>query len=247
MTARTHPGSKDGGSRPSSGSDSESVADQLAVHVNQRIQRRRLRQQVRSLVQAGAYADAIAFLDELLAHEPAAQDFNNRGYLLARLGHHEAAIADYSAALALNPNLDAAYHNRANSYAAVGDADASLADYDRAIDLNPLNLRSRLNQSILYRQMQRYGQARELLEESLWLALNVLDPYQVPHLAGLVAHLYAEQGRIHHLLGSWNAAIADYQRSLHHLPTMPNPRSEQAQLRAQVSDWLTTLINPLSA
>lgn len=247
MTARTHPGSKDDGSWPHSGADSESVADQLTGQLSQRIQRRRLRQQVRLLVQSGAYTDAIACLDELVAHDPTAHDLSNRGYLLARLGHHEAAIADYSAALDLNPTLDAAYHNRANSHAALGHSEAALMDYDRAIDLNPLNLKPRLNQSILYRQMQRYGQACELLEESLWLALNVLDLHQAPHLAGLVAHLYAEQGRVHHLLGSWNAAIADYQRALDFLPTLGEPRSEQAQLRAQVSDWLTTLLNPLSA
>lgn len=247
MTARTHPDSKDNGSRPSSGAGSESVADQLAGQLDQRIQRRRLRQQVRSLVQGGSYADAIACLDELLAQEPTAHDFSNRGYLRALLGHHAAAIADYSAALDLNPTLDAAYHNRANSYAALGNSEAALLDYDRALDLNPLNLKPRLNQSILYRQMQRYGQARELLEESLWLALNVLDLRQSPHLATLVAHLYAEQGRIHHLLGSWNAAIADYQRALDALPTPVEPRSEQAQLRAQISNWLTTLLNPLSA
>ena len=67
MTARTHPGSKDDGSWPHSGADSESVADQLTGQLSQRIQRRRLRQQVRSLVQSGAYTDAIACLDELVA------------------------------------------------------------------------------------------------------------------------------------------------------------------------------------
>src|SRR5204863_148165 len=49
----------------------------------------------------------------------------------------DGAMADYSAAIRLNPGYARAYYSRANLWLARGDADAAIADYGEAIRANP--------------------------------------------------------------------------------------------------------------
>jgi CHAT domain-containing protein/tetratricopeptide (TPR) repeat protein len=60
--------------------------------------------------------------------------YNNRGAAYNYKGHLDAAIADYTAALSLNPEYASAYNNRGNAYAAKGDLAAAAADYRRSIE-----------------------------------------------------------------------------------------------------------------
>jgi tetratricopeptide (TPR) repeat protein len=92
-----------------------------------------------------------------------------RGNLRFDRGELEEAIADYSAALALDPTLSRAFHNRGLARATLGDAVAALADYDEAVRLDPAYLRAHQNRL-------------RLLEE---LAAGAADP--APLLAQLAA------------------------------------------------------------
>jgi lipoprotein NlpI len=62
---------------------------------------------------------------------------NNRGIAYKNKGDNEHAVADFSAALDLNPNDDKALNNRGALYMNEGDYDRAIADYDRAIALVP--------------------------------------------------------------------------------------------------------------
>lgn len=148
------------------------------------------------------YLRAIALLNRLIALESSKADhYNNRGLMHYALHQSKQALADYNRALVLNPDLDKVYNNRANLYATQHNWVEAITDYDQAIDLNPLNIRARLNQAITFREIGDY-------EEAL-VCLDVAMVFQPKN-----ASLYAERGRVYHLDGDWNCAIADYNKAL---------------------------------
>jgi tetratricopeptide (TPR) repeat protein len=70
---------------------------------------------------------------------PDAAAYFTRGLAHAERGDLEAAIADFSKAIDLDPKAAAAYNNRGTAYADKGNFSAALADFFRAIELNPKN------------------------------------------------------------------------------------------------------------
>lgn len=61
----------------------------------------------------------------------------NRGTANEDRRLHDEAIADFTAAIALNPKDASAFLLRGNAYDAKGDLDRALADYEAAISLDP--------------------------------------------------------------------------------------------------------------
>jgi tetratricopeptide (TPR) repeat protein len=197
-----------------------------------------LRQFALAEAREGRYDTAIATFTLVLDHHPlSAVDYNNRGLVYFQMGHPQKAIADFNCALALNPNLDSAYNNRANYHAARKEFLEAILDYDMAIELNPSNVRAWVNQGITFRDMGMYEHALENFDVALHLAANDRT---------LLGHIYAERGRVHHLHGDWNCAIADYNRAIAHLPKpMPPFNTTSLRLRVQVEVWLDDLLAPL--
>ncbi len=64
---------------------------------------------------------------------------NNRGNAYQGKSEFSRAIADYNAALRLDPTIALVYVNRAFAYKDTGDYDRAIADADRSIELNPNN------------------------------------------------------------------------------------------------------------
>jgi tetratricopeptide (TPR) repeat protein len=62
---------------------------------------------------------------------------NNRGVTRMQQGDNDGAIADYTAAIALNPQYDAAFYNRAKAWRAKGDDAKADADSAQAVAVNP--------------------------------------------------------------------------------------------------------------
>ena len=176
----------------------------------------------------GNYPTAIELFDRLIAFESeTAEHYVNRGLVCARSRLWERAMTDYDRAIELDSTLDKAYSNRANLQARNEDWVEAIADYDKAIDLNPLNSRARLNQAITFRQMGNYEEALTCLDIALFFQLDS-------------AALLAERGRVYHLLGDWNCAIADYQTSLELIETN-NSQSSHAKVARRVQRWMTSL------
>ena len=69
----------------------------------------------------------------------------NRGNAYSFKGDYDAAIADYTQAIWLNPNDDMAYCNRGLTYNDKGDLDAAIADYEAALRINPNHPNARSN------------------------------------------------------------------------------------------------------
>ena len=53
-----------------------------------------------------------------------------------RLGNHAAAVADFSAALELNPSNTSAFFNRGTCFDSLGQHDLATADFGRALELD---------------------------------------------------------------------------------------------------------------
>lgn len=82
--------------------------------------------QARQLVEDGKYADAIPLLEQVVAKDAKNADaFNFLGYSNRQLGNHDAALAHYQQALALEPK-----HRGANEY--LGELYLTLGDLAKA-------------------------------------------------------------------------------------------------------------------
>lgn len=72
-----------------------------------------------------------------LSAENLAVIYNNRGIAYWSKGDLDKAIADYNAAIRIQPKYVAAYHNRAMAYNDGGRSEQAIEDYDTAIRLQP--------------------------------------------------------------------------------------------------------------
>jgi tetratricopeptide (TPR) repeat protein len=82
-----------------------------------------------------------------------------RGLCSFRLRRFEDAVADFRAALAIDPGSAVAHFNRALAYDALGRADLAYRGYSRAIELAPGMAAARLNRGILCYKTGRNAEA----------------------------------------------------------------------------------------
>ena len=61
--------------------------------------------------------------------------YNNRGVMRSEHGDKQGAVADYTAALQLNPDCADAYRNRGNAREELGDQVGAASDWDLAAAL----------------------------------------------------------------------------------------------------------------
>jgi tetratricopeptide (TPR) repeat protein len=63
----------------------------------------------------------------------------NRGLAFSALGADDKAIADYTSAIALNPQYTALYQSRGEAYFRSGDAPKAIADFDAVLNIDAQN------------------------------------------------------------------------------------------------------------
>jgi tetratricopeptide (TPR) repeat protein len=76
-----------------------------------------------------------------------------RGNAYYHQGEHDLAVADFSKAIELNPDLAEAYNNRAIAYDAKGEYAQAIADCTKAIELNPALAEAYYNRGNAYALM----------------------------------------------------------------------------------------------
>ena len=76
--------------------------------------------------------------------------YYNRGIGYHAKGQEDLAIADYTAALRINPNYANAYYGRGFVYHARGQEDLAIADYTSVLRINPNNAYAYNNRGAAY-------------------------------------------------------------------------------------------------
>ncbi len=90
-----------------------------------------------TFVQAGNLAEAESHYRQALAGRPTAQTHNGLGYVLARQGQAEAAIAEFHKAIEVDPTFMPAYNNLADALAREGKLEKAADDYRRSLAEQP--------------------------------------------------------------------------------------------------------------
>ncbi len=85
--------------------------------------------------------------------------YNRRGKGYALKKNFDRAIADYTQAIKIYPNFEAAFANRGNAYYEKKDYDRALADFTQAIRLNPKQSPFYANRGIAYYVKKDYDRA----------------------------------------------------------------------------------------
>jgi tetratricopeptide (TPR) repeat protein len=111
------------------------------------------------------------------------------------------AIAEFSAAIGLDPQLAEAYFNRARAYHQLGRLDRAIEDNTRAAALRPAFPEAYYNRGIAYRVQGD-------------LSLAIADFSKVIGSDPEPAKGYDARGFVHHLAGRYEAAITDYDEAL---------------------------------
>jgi Tfp pilus assembly protein PilF len=145
----------------------------------------------------GVWRDSLTLWNDVISKR---QDlwvaYLNRGLAEFERGNRRPALADFDAALRLNPKADKALNSRAVCHAYLGDRAAALHDFDEAIRLNPDNSYL-VNRGILKRDTGDFAGA--LKDFSAVIALDWQH-----------AGAFCERADTWRMQGDWARAMADY-------------------------------------
>jgi lipoprotein NlpI len=129
-----------------------------------------------------------------------AQIYYSRGIEWAAKNDHERAIADYDAAIKINPKFTDAFFNRGHAWGAKGDPDRAIADYEAALRLNPKDATAHAARAVELTVKGEYPQAIAGSDTSI-----TLDPKSGTALLG--------RGRAYFYSGDFQRAVADMERA----------------------------------
>ncbi len=107
----------------------------------------------------GAISDYTKIIDQKVSSTETAVAYYQRGNVQYDKGDRQAAIADYTQAIALNPNDASSYNNRGVAYHEVNQLDAAITDYSAAIQLQPTYANAYRNRAFAYRSLGRRPEA----------------------------------------------------------------------------------------
>jgi tetratricopeptide (TPR) repeat protein len=112
----------------------------------------------------------------VLAREPRhLQARINHGTALAELGKWQQALADYNAALAVQPNNPSTLYNRGNCLRGLDRHAEALADYDRAVSLLPSYTLAWYNRGLTLQALNKHHDALASFGKALALRADYAD------------------------------------------------------------------------
>jgi tetratricopeptide (TPR) repeat protein len=103
--------------------------------------------------------------------------FYDRAVGYTQLGATDLAIADYSEALRLKPDLTQALNNRGALFRSMGKSSQAVADFNAVIHLQPDGPNAFINRGIIFGETGDYGDAVRDFSEAVRLAPNQSEGY----------------------------------------------------------------------
>jgi tetratricopeptide (TPR) repeat protein len=154
----------------------------------------------------GPADDAIAACSRLIAasglgERDRARAFYNRANAYGARGDRDRSIADFDAAIALDPGFAPALNDRGYAALIQGDLDRSIADFDAALRIDPGLANSYAHRGTAYLRKGDVDRAIADLDR----AVRINPRY---------AHGFSLRGDYHLKLGNYRSAKADYEAAL---------------------------------
>lgn len=209
---------------------------------------------------AGAHAEAIQTLNMYIVipgvkPEFLADGYNLRGISEKALNQFDAAFADYSKAIELDPKRAEFWINRGNVSIRLKKPDNAMADYNRAIVLDPKSSLAYANRGHLYFESSKYDEAFRDLAKAIDIdptnaepfytrammygkngefskAVNDLDQYIYlnPNNPQYLADAYLNRGMAYAMLHKPEPAEKDFNRAIELSPKYIDAYEARAKL-----------------
>lgn len=139
-----------------------------------------------------------------------------RGDAYYSLENFEAAIADYSEAIRINPGYVYGYARLGDAYQQIFDLPSSLAAYNQAIALDPTYAYAYIKRGVLYRKL---GEVKAGEEQTRAYILAIADFNTAIELDGTSALAYVRRSELYNNLRQYDLAMADAQTAVELDPT----------------------------
>ena len=141
---------------------------------------------------------------------------------LTAAGKYKDAIAQFTRAIGIWPQLADAYLERGIAYRYLNQSDQALADFDHAIELNPNLPRAYTARGFIYRERGNARRAMEEFSKSIEIAPNV--------------DAYFERGQTFEDLGEHQKAIDDYDKAIAEMRDAPYVYRARSLARRNMGD-----------
>ncbi|MCW5864932.1 MAG: tetratricopeptide repeat protein [Anaerolineae bacterium] len=162
----------------------------------------------------------VRYYTAAIGFRPFSWYYNNRGVLHNDHSRPDEALADYSAAIRLDPTYAAAFNNRGSLHAKHGRPDEALADYSEAIRLDPTLAQAFNNRGALHDDHGRPAEALADYNEAIRL-----DPGD--------ATAFYNRGNLHRQQGRPAEGLADYNEAIRLDPALAQAFNNRGNLHRQ--------------
>jgi len=180
--------------------------------------------QARALLgKKGSEQEVIRLANQALALRQSGDAYFYRAYAKSALGDKQEAIADYNQAIAINPQLTAAYNNRGNDKSDLGDKQGAIAEYNQAIAINPQYAIAYSNRGFAKSEL---GDKQEA----------IADYNQAIAINPQYATAYYNRGATKYDLGDKQGAIADYNQAIAINPQYAKAYSNRGFAKSELGD-----------
>jgi tetratricopeptide (TPR) repeat protein/S1-C subfamily serine protease len=191
------------------------------------------------LQELNRHQEAVEAYTKAIGLEPRPFAYYNRGVARYKSGDLPGAIADWTAAIKINPQFDDAYNNRGVARSDSGDLPGAIADYTEVIKLNPQDASAYNNRGVARSDSEDIKGAI-----ADWTAAIKINPQD--------DEVYNNRGVARYKSGDIKGAIADYTAAIKINPQLDgvynnraNARSDSGDIKGAIADWTAAIkINP---
>jgi tetratricopeptide (TPR) repeat protein len=159
---------------------------------------------------------------ELVSAEAA--ELANQGNVAESAQLDEQALADFNAAVQIDPHRWKALHNRGVNYGLLGHHEEALADFTRVLELKSDYANAWFNRAEVHLETGRYSAA-------------VRDYSEALKLMPADAAAFYGRARSFALVKKYPDALEDFNQAIELEPTLPEYRVERGELHMRLGDW----------
>jgi tetratricopeptide (TPR) repeat protein len=148
-----------------------------------------------------------------------AEEYFISGAWFANIGEYDDAIRDFTSAIRLDSDFEAAYAYRALAYRSTGNLDRAISDFTNVIRINPNDAIGYYSRGMLYNDKEHYDWAITDFDR----ALQFEPDYTI--------EIYYGRGNAYYGKGDFERAAADWETVLRMNPAHSNAKRNLEMLR----------------